>query len=211
MGEEEEFLPLKTRLINLAAMIVIVSVALLLLRIGGVLGKDAGRGIEAATMVDTPSSEAGKTLSVEAKVGKMAPNFELSDFNGQRHRLSDFRGSVVYLNFWATWCEPCIEELPSIYQLQEKYASDLSVVAVNRGQSLDRARPFFESLSRNDGGTGVSFTVDGMDPDETAYRAYRGLGMPVSVFVDDSGVVTKVHNGFMTAEEMEEAILEAIG
>ncbi len=141
---------------------------------------------------------------------RLAPDFEISDFDGVRHRLSDFRGKTVYVSFWASWCGPCKRELPDIQELQKLHPDDLVVIAVNRGEPLGRAEGFFEELTRADGGKGVSFPVNGMDPDDTLYDAYRGLGMPVSVFIGPDGVVTSVHNGLILLEQMEEAVAETL-
>ena len=75
---------------------------------------------------------------------------------------------------------------------------------------IERARGFLEDLTRSDGGTGVSFPVNGIDPDDSVYDEYRGLGMPVSVFISPDGVVTQVHNGLILLEQMEEALAEAV-
>jgi thiol-disulfide isomerase/thioredoxin len=61
------------------------------------------------------------------RVGKLAPNFEIDDFDGVRHRLSDFRGKVVFVNFWATWCDPCRLEMPDIYKLEQARGDELAV------------------------------------------------------------------------------------
>ena len=87
------------------------------------------------------------------------------------------------MNFWATWCGPCIEELPEI-QVLEQGNDEVAVISVNRRESLDDAEGFLADLPNAEGGEGVSFTVDGIDPDDTLYDTYRGLGMPVSYFID---------------------------
>jgi thiol-disulfide isomerase/thioredoxin len=111
----------------------------------------------------------------------------------------------VYVNFWATWCTPCIIELPEMQELLERHP-ELVIIAVNRAEPLNRARNFLAGLERLDGGEGISFNVNGLDPDDTLYNEYRGLGMPVSVFVDADGVITFVRNGLLRLSEMEEAL-----
>ena len=65
-------------------------------------------------------------------VGKAAPDFSLTDLNDKPHRLSDFRGKVVFLNFWATWCAPCREEMPSMEVLNKSFEKDgLVILAVS--------------------------------------------------------------------------------
>lgn len=202
---------LRQRLTALAGLIVIVGGALALLAVAGLLGSQGGgQGIDRAELVDTPRAQGQKDLGVGAEVGKLAPNFELDDLDGVRHRLSDYRGKVVFINFWATWCEPCKIEMADIYDLEQARGDDVVVIAVNRSQSLERARDFLQTLPRTDGGTGVSFTVNGMDPDDTLFQAYRGLGMPTSYFINPDGVVTHVFTGFITRDVMEQALNESL-
>jgi thiol-disulfide isomerase/thioredoxin len=202
---------LQQRSLALLGIVAIVGVALVVLLLAGVLGSQGGgEGIENVTLLDTAPVAGRGDLDVGPQVGRLAPDFELSGFDGTRHRLSDFRGKPVYLNFWATWCVPCQVELPDMFVLQEEHSDELVVVSVNRGESVDRARAFFQNLTRLDGELGIGFPVDGMDPDETLFDAYRGLGMPVSVFIDADGVVTGVHNGLIRLEQMETELAKAL-
>lgn len=166
--------------------------------------------IKDAVVLDPPPAPALGDLDVEAKVGSLAPDFEISDFDGARHRLSDYRGKPVYVNFWATWCIPCIKELPEMQELLNRHKDNLAIITVNRAEPLSRAQAFFNNLEKLNGEPGLSFTVDGMDPDDTLYNKYRGLGMPVSVFIDANGKVVKVFNGLINLEIMEESVAEAV-
>ncbi len=202
---------LSERLVALAGLVVIVGVVLAVLLAFDLLGNQGGgEGIANAALLDTPKPAGRPGLEVGPEVGKLAPEFEISDYDGARHKLSDFRGKAVYVNIWATWCAPCQVELPDMVELQERFGDDLAIITVNRREPLDRARSFFEKLTRHDGGTGVSFTVDGMDPDDTLYGEYRGLGMPVSFFISPDGVVTRIYNGLIRLDAMEEAVTEAL-
>jgi cytochrome c-type biogenesis protein len=127
--------------------------------------------------------------------------------------MSDYRGRVVYINFWATWCEPCVVEMPEIAELQDRNPETLAVISVNRRQDPDDAETFLEELPTTDGGQGVSFEVDGLDPDDTLYERYVRLfpePMPVSIFIDADGVVSSVFNGIIRLPEMEQAVTEAL-
>ena len=199
------------RLIALGGLAAIVGVAVLLLWIGGVLGNQGGgEGIEDVLVLDTPPAERRGELQVGTQKGQLAPNFEISDYDGSRHRLSDFRGQAVYVNFWATWCVPCLIEMPDIAALQDEFGDDLVVVTVNRREPLDRAETYFRNLPRLDGNTGVSFAVNGMDPDETLYDLYRAFAMPSSFFIDPDGVVTTVGHGLISLEQMRTAVNESL-
>ncbi len=199
------------RLIALGGLAAIVGGAVLLLWIGGVLGNQGGgEGIEDALVLDTPPAEGRGELQVGTQKGQLAPDFEISDYNGSRHSLSDFRGQVVYVNFWATWCTPCLIEMPDIAALQEEFGDELAIITVNRRESLDAAQTYFENLPLLDGGAGVSFTVDGMDPDDTLYDLYRAFAMPTSFFVDPDGVISIVGHGLISLDQMRTAVNGAL-
>ena len=185
--------------------------AVVVLLAAGVLGSQGGgEGIEDVVLLDPPSAEGVDITNVGPERGKLAPDFEISDFDGTRHRLSDFRGKAVVVNFWATWCVPCQIELPDMVVLQANHPDELAIITVNREESLGDARSFLENLPNLDGGKGVSFTVNGMDPDDTLYDEYRALGMPSSFFISPDGVVTGVSNGLLRLEQMEDALSFAL-
>ncbi len=207
---------LQSRLLALAGLVVIVGGAAVFLLLIGVLGNQGGGTtatgikIENALVLETPPAPGLEGLGVEAKEGRLAPDFEISDFDGSRHRLSDFRGTPVYVNFWATWCIPCLRETPEIQELLDRHLDELTVVMVNRAEPLGRAQDFFRNLEKLNGEPGVSFTVNGLDLDDRLYNEYRGLGMPVSVFIDANGKVVKVFNGLIDLSIMEESVAAAI-
>jgi len=208
----------KSRLRALAGLVVIVGGVVAVLFFAGILGSqgggttETGLPIEDALVLDPPRGSGQEDLDVAPRVGSLAPDFEISDFDGARHRLSDFRGKPVYVNFWATWCIPCQRELPETQELMARPEDDLAVIAVNRSEPLDRAKAFFTNIDKLNGEPGVSFTVDGMDPDETLYRKYTPFpgALPVSVFIDANGKVVKVLTGLIVLETMEEAVAEAV-
>ena len=206
---------LRQRLVALAGLVVIVGVAVIALLAAGVLGNQSGgEGISPVVLSDPPRTASQVNAAVGTKVGELSPDFEISDFAGKRHRLSDFRGQVVYVNFWATWCLPCAIELPDVLTLQERHPGEVAVIVVNRTEPLDRARNYLSKLPLSDGRTGAAFTVDGMDPDDTLYDEFVKVlppPMPVSVFIDPNGVVTGVFNGIIRLDDMEEALAEASG
>lgn len=202
---------LRHRLVALGGLVVIVGSTMLLLASIGVLGNQGGgEGIEDALLLETLPQPGGPSLDVGPAAGKLAPDFELSDFDGTRRQLSEFRGDVVYVSFWASWCGPCRRELPDIQQLQQLHPDDLTVIAINRAEPLGEAEDFLADLTRADGTAGLSFPVNGIDPDDTLYDKYRGLGMPLSIFIDPNGVVTQVHNGLIGLDQMEDAFTEAL-
>lgn len=196
------------RLLALAGVLAIVGAAMGGLWAAGVFDSAEGAPAE---LVDTPPVDG--VTDVGPKAGEVAPDFELSDFDGSRHRLSDYRGQAVYVNFWATWCVPCRAELPDIERLHREYGDRLAVIEINKAESTDTAKAFFDGLGRLDGGTGVSYTVDGIDPTAVLYDRYLTLpvdGLPISVFIDERGVVTKLYNGQLSYDDMKAAVEDAL-
>lgn len=106
----------------------------------------------------------------------------LADLGGRDIDLGSFKGEVVLVNFWATWCEPCRKEMPSLQRLQQKLAGKgFRVVAVNIGEGVPRIRQFLER-------TPVSFTML-RDADSDVMKAWRVRMLPASFLVDRKGML----------------------
>jgi len=138
-------------------------------------------------------------------VGKPAPEFTLPDLEGNQIELSSMKGKVLILDFWATWCPPCKEEVPHLIALQSKYRDQgLQIVGlslVQGGASL--VKPFADEHD-------VNYTML-IANDETA-KSYGGVSMnPTTFVVNRSGVVVKRFLGYTTPEAFEEAILPLLG
>lgn len=114
--------------------------------------------------------------------GKPTPPLALNDLGGKPVDLAALRGRVVLVNFWATWCEPCIAEMPSIARLEGSlHGKPFAVLAVNYGES----RPKIESFLKK---AGLHVHVL-LDPDEKAADAWGAKGLPMSFLVDANGKV----------------------
>ncbi len=136
--------------------------------------------------------------------GEMAPDFTLQGPLGEV-RLAGFRGHVVYLDFWASWCAPCLRSLPWMAKLQSRFeTSGLRVVAVN----LDKQRAeAIRVLATRDAPENIAF-----DPEWAVPMAYGVRAMPTSVLVGADGVVLAVHEGFQPGdqEKLEAQVAEAL-
>ena len=109
-----------------------------------------------------------------------APELALDDLSGRHQRLRDRRGRVVLVNFWASWCPPCVEELPSLSRLYgQLHPGGLEILAVDVGESADTVRQFLR-----DKPTGFPVLFD---PDGTALRAWKVYAFPTSFILDASG------------------------
>jgi thiol-disulfide isomerase/thioredoxin len=110
------------------------------------------------------------------------PPLALKDTAGHPHALADYRGRVVLVNFWATWCEPCKAELPSLQRLAERLAGrPFTILAVNYGESAPRVEGFLRPLRLD--------AVALLDPGQRAARAWRVRVLPASFLVDPAGRV----------------------
>ena len=139
--------------------------------------------------------------------GKTAPDFSLTTVNGDRVKLSDQRGKVVVLDFWATWCGPCRASLPHLQQASENEAwadRGLVVWAVNDQQSAD-------DVSRFVNGNGYTFTAL-IDSEGSAISKYGVRGIPMTVIVGRDGKVRNVFVGWgdESGREIDEAIEKAL-
>ncbi|MCW7538588.1 TlpA family protein disulfide reductase [Aquabacterium sp. A7-Y] len=123
-----------------------------------------------------------------------APDFTLRSLQGQNLRLQEQRGRVVMINFWATWCGPCREEMPHLNRLYEKYrGSGFTVLAVNVDEDGRNAASMATKL-------GLKFPVL-FDSDKTVSRLYDLKAMPSTLILDRDGRVRFLHRGYLSGYE----------
>jgi thiol-disulfide isomerase/thioredoxin len=133
--------------------------------------------------------------------GKAAPmHFTLKDMNGAEVNLASFKGRVVLINFWATWCGPCRAEIPSLVELQEKYRDDLTVLGVSIDDPAEKLKPYAAEFKMN-------YPVLVGNGHQDMQDAFGPLyGIPVSVIVGRDGKIAKKHSGIATKEQFEREI-----
>lgn len=137
-------------------------------------------------------------------VNKPAPNFELPSLDGKTVRLSSTRGHVVFLNFWATWCEPCKREMPALQQFAQEQGSDgAMILAINNAETPDVIRQFLA----DNGVSALTVLLDGEGATAGVYRASR---LPTTVVLDPAGVVRYIHLGEMTTADLQ-AYVDELG
>jgi len=118
-----------------------------------------------------------------AKELDKAPEFELDDLRGQHHRLSDYRGKIVLINFWASWCPECIEEMPSLNKLYEKYEGKGLVVL---GISADRKKEAALKILMQ---TSVTYPVSLDTTGGMFIKRYTVIALPTTVIIDRNGFI----------------------
>jgi len=134
--------------------------------------------------------------------GQLAPNFRLNTLPGPTASLSDYRGRPVVINFWATWCEPCKEEMPTLQAEMDSHP-DLVILGVDNVEPVIRVRPFVEQY-------GLRYPIL-LDQDGTVIEQYRVVGMPTSFFVDRGGILRAEYRGALTPAILQQDLAAISG
>jgi peroxiredoxin len=135
--------------------------------------------------------------------GNVPPDFELITLDGEKMSLSSLEGKKVILNFWATWCPPCREEMPDMQKIHDEYEGEVVVAAVNLTSSeknIDSVKRFVDEL-------GLTFPVL-LDEDGKINKQFEVLSYPTSYIINEDGVITTKFAGAMTYEQMEDFIAD---
>ena len=137
-------------------------------------------------------------------IGNVAPDLSLADLDGNPIRMADLRGRPVIVNFWASWCVPCIEEFPVLRDAAARHADDgLVIVGIVYRDRTEAARQFMAS-------NGATWTA-AMDPDERVAEAYEVVGPPETFFIGRDGTIVARHFGQFTATSLEAKIAAIMG
>jgi len=155
---------------------------------------ERGRGVLIAALLGGLVVSGGTASAVDE--GARAPEIGLRDNDGNTVRISGLRNKVVIVDFWASWCGPCRQEMPVLEQLYQRY-KDQGLVVV--GVNIDRERG---NMNRFLGSTDVSFPIV-HDPRHQVADRYRPPRMPSSYIVDKRGVIRHVHEGFRRSDARE--------
>jgi len=136
-----------------------------------------------------------------AAAGKTAPlHFTLKDMNGVDVKLAAFKGKVILLNFWATWCGPCKAEIPSLVELQNQYRDDLVILGFSVDDTVEKMRPYAAEYQ-------INYPLLVGNGREDVQEAFGPLyGIPVSVIIDREGNIAKKHSGIATKAQFEREI-----
>ena len=119
---------------------------------------------------------------------KPAPSLQLRDMDNEVHDLASYRGRVVVLNFWATWCPPCVEEIPSLGRLQAAFSEDdLVVLSVDIGESKEDIERFLQQIP-------ADFPVM-IDPEGTTVKPWNIIAYPTTFVIDSSGIIRLAYYG----------------
>lgn len=134
-----------------------------------------------------------------ALIGQSVPDFSLKDIRGNTFRMSELKGKVVILDFWATYCGPCQIEIPWFTDIYKRYrAQGLEVVGVDMGEDLDTVRPFVEKREMN-------YRVV-MGNDDVATQFGGVFGLPTTFIIGRDGKIVSQHVGLVARDTFEEGI-----
>ena len=146
------------------------------------------------TAAPVPQSQEQVEATTIAKQGTMAPDFTVELFDGKTLKLSELRGKVVLVNFWATWCPPCREELTRVQkEIIDRFAGkEFVFLPISRGEEYNTVAAFRKRM-------GYDFTM-GLDPDQKIFRRYATNYIPRNFLIDRDGKVVLASIGYDKAE-----------
>ncbi len=148
-----------------------------------------------AAIIYTIYSNATKERTQILSVGDEAPDFTLEDLNGEEHRLSDYKGQGVFLNFWGTWCKPCAKEMPAMNNQYAKFKDQgVQILAINIAQSNFEVQKFSNQY-------GLDFPVV-LDRTKSVMHTYNVDPLPTSILVNPEGKIERIITGEMTEQDI---------
>jgi len=122
------------------------------------------------------------------KIGQVAPTFKLPDLTGQQISLDQFKGKIVMLDFWATWCGPCRMTMPIVENLQKEYADSLVLLTINLQETQDVVRDYIHAQ-------GIRSRVL-LDEEGTVGTMYEAGEIPMQILIDKQGIVRFAVSGY---------------
>lgn len=135
--------------------------------------------------------------------GSKAPNFDLLGLDGKVHTLDEYKGKALVVNFWGTWCEPCVKEMPALQAQYDKWKDkDVVIVGINAGEDKMAVENFVKLVH-------VSFPVM-LDPEKDAIQSYGISPLPTTFFVSPNGKINKIHLGQLDLQTLDQQIEELV-
>lgn len=134
-----------------------------------------------------------------ANIGDPASEFELTDLNGRLVNLKNYKGKKVILNFWATWCPPCVKEMPLLQEAYNKEKNKgVEFIGINYNESYERINKFISDHR-------ITFTIL-IDNDLKISMDYGVIGLPLTFFIDQNGIIKERYKGELTKELIEDRL-----
>lgn len=158
-----------------------------------------GAGCTVATQ-NVDSGSKTSSSGIGSSTVKAAPAFSLKDYNGKTVSLSDFAGKPILVNSWAVWCPFCVKELADFVTAQKEFGDKVTIISIDRAESLTVAKTFTDELGVTDG---IIFLLD---PKDSFYRSISGFSMPETILVNGEGQIVFHKRGPMDLIEIRQRI-----
>lgn len=169
---------------------------------GAVLGRNAGPGAGDPGQAAPGQPRLDERVDPERR--SPLPDATLDAFSGDGTvSLTAYRGTPLIVNLWASWCAPCVAEMPEVQQVAQQVAPDVAVLGVNVRDAPSNARAFVERL-------GITYDL-AVDPHGELYTELRAYGMPTTLLVDAAGTIVYRHTGPLDADELLALVRERLG
>ncbi|HHP1115230.1 redoxin domain-containing protein [Bacillus cereus group sp. MYBK163-2] len=183
-----------------------LTIIVVLLCLAGYAAYEQFGNKEQAVKVKQEKSEAAMKEIIARngiEIGKSAPDFELTKLDGTNVKLSDLKGKKVILNFWATWCGPCQQEMPDMEAFYKEHKENVEILAINytpseKGGGAEKVSNFAKEK-------GITFPIL-LDKNIDVTTAYKVITIPTSYFIDTKGIIQDKFIGPMTQKEMEKRV-----
>ncbi len=159
-------------------------------------GDDSTAGTEDGVIID-PGGGPATPPSVDNGEGP-APEVGFTYFDGSEGSIDDYAGKPLVLNFFASWCAPCVTEMPAFEAVHQELGDEVAFLGMNTQDGSSAGQRIAET-------TGVTYAL-ARDPDGSIFEAFRGIAMPTTVFVDEEGVVVRYHAGSLTGDDLRSVI-----
>ena len=145
--------------------------------------------------IEEPQAIEASKATTGIGAGMAAPTFTLKNLAGEEVSLKDYRGKKVMLNFWATWCPPCKEEMPAMEKFYQQNSNDIEILAVN----LDPQNNVEAFVKEKE----LTFPIL-LDQEGSTQQTYSIISIPTTFIIDEQGLILKKHIGSMTYDQMNE-------
>lgn len=150
-----------------------------------------------------PAATLANQREAAPAVGHPAPQFTLNTLEGGVLSLDDLRGTPIVLNFWATWCGPCRNEMPALQAASERFGNRALILGVNQAEDAATVQAYTDEL-------GITFPIPMDSEQRVSSDLYNVQGLPTTYFIDGDGTISKVWMGEMNSITLEEGIAEML-
>lgn len=168
----------------------------------GILGISTGLVLGWIVLVSGSKDQTKNDFGQILQIGKQISGIDLVDIYGKKFTSQNLRGKATIINFWATWCPPCREEMPLLLEISVKYSDRLQIFAINNGESKELV---IDYVRKN----GINFPVL-LDEKSVIAKKFRIYNLPASYFVDSQGILRSIRVGALTKTNINE-YLQTIG